>query len=148
MFSSATPFAQSKRVLDSVSSMTTSHKWWQLLFAKKSLADLDREAKKSTFNRQLGALQLTAINIGAIIGTGIFGKQNLNETTKKKSCISTFLTGVRFSLFFNPIVLTGVVAANNAGPAVILSFGIAAVAAGFAALCYAEIASLIPVSGR
>jgi amino acid transporter len=45
-------------------------------------------------------------------------------------------------------VLTGIVAANNAGPAVILSFGIAAVAAAFAALCYAELASMIPVSGR
>jgi len=44
-------------------------------------------------------------------------------------------------------VLTGHAAAANAGPAVSLSFIIAGVAATFAGLCYAEMASMIPVSG-
>jgi APA family basic amino acid/polyamine antiporter len=44
-------------------------------------------------------------------------------------------------------VLTGVVAATQAGPAVSLSFLIAGVASGAAALCYAEFASMIPVAG-
>jgi APA family basic amino acid/polyamine antiporter len=44
-------------------------------------------------------------------------------------------------------VLTGTAAANNAGPGVALSFIIAGVASGFAGLCYAEMASMIPVSG-
>src|ERR1700716_212267 len=44
-------------------------------------------------------------------------------------------------------VLTGVVAATQAGPAVSLSFGIAGVASAAAALCYAEFAGLIPVTG-
>lgn len=44
-------------------------------------------------------------------------------------------------------VATGAVAANFSGPAVIFSFLIAALVAGFAALCYAEFASLIPVAG-
>jgi APA family basic amino acid/polyamine antiporter len=44
-------------------------------------------------------------------------------------------------------VLTGVVAATQAGPAVALSFLIAGVASGAAALCYAEFASMIPVAG-
>src|SRR5256886_14752512 len=35
----------------------------------------------------------------------------------------------------------------GAGPAVMLSFVVAAIACGFAALCYAELASMIPVSG-
>ena len=43
--------------------------------------------------------------------------------------------------------LTGIAAAENAGPAVILSFVIAAVACSFAGLCYAEFASMIPVAG-
>jgi len=43
--------------------------------------------------------------------------------------------------------LTGIAAADNAGPAVILSFIIAAVGCGFAGLCYAEFASMIPVAG-
>lgn len=44
-------------------------------------------------------------------------------------------------------VLTGVVAAEHAGPGVTLSFLIAGVASAAAALCYAEFASMIPVSG-
>ncbi len=43
--------------------------------------------------------------------------------------------------------LTGIAAAENAGPAVTLSFVLAAVACGFAGLCYAEFASMIPVAG-
>ena len=44
-------------------------------------------------------------------------------------------------------VLTGTVAAQNAGPAVVLSFVLAGVASVFAALCYAEFASTVPVAG-
>jgi APA family basic amino acid/polyamine antiporter len=44
-------------------------------------------------------------------------------------------------------VLTGTVAAVNAGPAVVLSFALAGVASIFAALCYAEFASLVPMAG-
>lgn len=43
--------------------------------------------------------------------------------------------------------LTGIAAANNAGPAVILSFVLAAVGCAFSALCYAEMASMVPVAG-
>jgi APA family basic amino acid/polyamine antiporter len=44
-------------------------------------------------------------------------------------------------------VLTGHAAATNAGPAVALSFALGAVACGFAGLCYAEMASAVPISG-
>ena len=44
-------------------------------------------------------------------------------------------------------VLPGVQAAKNAGPAIMLSFAIAAVACACSALCYAELAAMIPVSG-
>ena len=44
-------------------------------------------------------------------------------------------------------VLTGQAAANHAGPAITLSFVLAGVAAGFAALCYAEFATMLPVAG-
>ncbi|MEV5407608.1 amino acid permease [Thermopolyspora sp. NPDC052614] len=44
-------------------------------------------------------------------------------------------------------VLTGRVARENAGPAVVLSFVVAAVVCGLAALCYAEFASTLPVAG-
>lgn len=44
-------------------------------------------------------------------------------------------------------VLTGQVAAANAGPAIMLSFVVAGIACGLAGLCYAELASTMPVSG-
>ena len=44
-------------------------------------------------------------------------------------------------------VLTGTAAANHAGPAIVLSFALAAIACVFAGLCYAEFASMIPVAG-
>ena len=44
-------------------------------------------------------------------------------------------------------VLTGVAAANYSGPALVISFIIAALACGCAALCYAEFAAMVPVAG-
>jgi APA family basic amino acid/polyamine antiporter len=44
-------------------------------------------------------------------------------------------------------VLTGVAAHDKAGPALILSFVISGIACVFAALCYAEFASMVPVAG-
>ncbi len=44
-------------------------------------------------------------------------------------------------------VLTGQAAAEHAGPAIVVSFVIAGVVAAFSALCYAELAGLIPLSG-
>src|SRR6201984_2734413 len=44
-------------------------------------------------------------------------------------------------------VLTGSVAAQNSGPAIVLSFTFAGIACAFAGLCYAEFASLIPIAG-
>src|SRR5213595_641575 len=87
------------------------------LLRRKSVTDLQTEALTDhSLKRALGALNLTMLGIGAIIGTGIF-------------------------------VLTGTVAAVNAGPAVVLSFVIAGVASIFAALCYSEFASLVPMAG-
>jgi APA family basic amino acid/polyamine antiporter len=89
------------------------------LWATKSITVLRAEAEATgerSLKRTLGALNLTMLGIGAIIGAGIF-------------------------------VLTGLAAALHAGPAVPLSFVIAAVACGLAGLCYAEMASAVPVAG-
>jgi APA family basic amino acid/polyamine antiporter len=43
--------------------------------------------------------------------------------------------------------LTGIAAAENAGPAVVLSFVVAAIGCGFAGMCYSELASMLPVAG-
>src|SRR5216117_3673806 len=88
------------------------------LWATKSIALLRAEADatgEGTLKKTLGALNLTTLGIGAIIGAGIF-------------------------------VLTGLAAARHAGPAVPLSFIAAGIACAFAGLCYAEMASAVPVA--
>lgn len=71
------------------------------------------------------------------------------EHTLKRTLTSTGLIalGVGAIIGAGLFSLTGIAAAENAGPAVILSFIIAAVACSFAGLCYAEFASMIPVAG-
>jgi APA family basic amino acid/polyamine antiporter len=87
------------------------------LFAKKSLKVLlDEMAGEHRLRRILGPISLSALGIGAIIGTGIF-------------------------------VLTGLAARNYAGPGLILSYVFAGFACAFAAMCYAEFASMAPVAG-
>ena len=44
-------------------------------------------------------------------------------------------------------IFTGTVAALNAGPAIVLSFVLAAIACAFVGLCYAELSTFLPVSG-
>ena len=57
------------------------------------------------------------------------------------------LLGVGAIIGTGIFVLTGTVAAQNAGPAVVLSFVLAGIASVFAALCYSEFASLVPMAG-
>jgi hypothetical protein len=47
--------------------------WWKPLIQTRSMEELDMIAHSNTFKRSLGAWSLTSINVGAIIGTGIFG---------------------------------------------------------------------------
>ena len=58
----------------------------------------------------------------------------------------TFL-GVGCVIGTGIFVVTGVVAAQSAGPAIIISFIIAGIACALAALCYAEFSSAVPISG-
>ncbi|MBI5473142.1 MAG: amino acid permease [Ignavibacteriae bacterium] len=84
-------------------------------------ADLSGEGGAGHLKRTLGAFDLISLGIGAIIGTGIF------------AVIGTAAAGGAGHL--------------GAGPAVSLSFIITAVACAFCALCYAEFAALVPISG-
>ncbi|MFC5774859.1 amino acid permease [Ectobacillus antri] len=87
---------------------------------------------------------------------GLFKKKSVTlmlEQSKKKQLEKTLgafdltLLGIGAVIGTGVLVLTGLVAARDAGPAVILSFMLAAIVCGFAALCYAEFASTIPASG-
>jgi len=61
--------------------------------------------------------------------------------------VDLVLLGIGAIIGTGIFVLTGQAAADNAGPAVVLSFVVAGIASGFAGLCYAEMASMIPIAG-
>jgi APA family basic amino acid/polyamine antiporter len=63
------------------------------------------------------------------------------------SALDLTLLGIGAIIGTGIFVLTGTAAANQAGPAIVMSYTIAGLACGFAALCYAEFASMIPISG-
>jgi len=92
------------------------------LFARKSVDQLVTEsAGHSGLRRVLGKWDLTALGVGALIGAGIFAS-----------------TGS---------AIAGGADHVGAGPAIVISFILTATACGFAALCYAEFAAMVPVSG-
>src|SRR5213595_2272125 len=96
--------------------------------------------------RVLGPFALTCIGIGAIIGTGIFalaGTAAAGEQLAASVWKTPIMNFIQSWATDAPLVF----GRPGAGPAVMLSFVVAAVACGFAALCYAELASMIPVSG-
>jgi APA family basic amino acid/polyamine antiporter len=71
------------------------------------------------------------------------------RTTLKRvlSPIELLLLGIGATIGAGIFVITGIAAANYAGPAVVLSFVISGIAALFAALCYVELASMVPCAG-
>ncbi len=85
--------------------------------------------------KSIEALQREAADTGA----GSL-KRSLNSVNMIALGIGVIIGAGLFSL-------TGIAAANNAGPAVTLSFLIAAIGCAFSALCYAEFASMVPVAG-
>ena len=93
------------------------------LFRTKSL-DLilaDADEPEHQMKRALGPVQLIALGIGAIVGAGIF------------AVIGSAAAGGGHH--------------DGAGPALVISIIITAIGCGFCALCYAEFASLVPISG-
>jgi len=89
----------------------------------KSIAELvaASEHPNSRLRRSLGVWSLVSLGIGSVIGSGIFT--------------------------FTGTAAAGTADRLGAGPGIALSFVLVAIACGFAGLCYAELASMIPVAG-
>jgi len=88
--------------------------------------------------------QLAARKSVAVIAREIETGPRLKRVLSARTLTSIGLGSMIGSGIF---VLTGTVAANHTGPAITLAFLVAAIGCGLAAICYAELASLIPVSG-
>ncbi len=91
------------------------------LLEKKSVDEVIETSKKSELKKTLSAFDLIILGIGAVVGTGIF-------------------TIVGSAIVGGP-------EGAGAGPAIVLSMILAAIASIFSALCYSEIAAMIPIAG-
>ena len=103
-------------------------------------------APERQLKRALGAFDLTCVGIGAVIGAGIFALAGTAAAGEQLEA-SLWKTPVLNFIISHLTHAELVYGRPGAGPAVMASFVVAAIACGFAALCYAELASMIPVSG-
>ena len=115
------------------------------LFRRKNIDQLisDSEEPEKRLKKSLGWLSLTSLGIGAVIGSGIF------------TIVGTAIAGQRlqFKSILNAPLLEYLIYHSasfgrpGAGPAIALSFVLVGVVCAFAALCYAELAAMIPIAG-
>ena len=118
---------------------------YRQLVARKSIDKLIRDSQEPghTLKKSLGPWSLTALGIGAVIGSGIF------------TVIGTAMAGQKFdvpSIKDTPLLHylihhTAMAGRPGAGPALALSLVLVAIVCVFTGLCYAELASMIPIAG-
>jgi basic amino acid/polyamine antiporter, APA family len=115
------------------------------LFNCKSIDQLlsDSENAEVRLKKSLGWLSLTSLGIGAVIGSGIFtvvGTAIAGQTLQVKSILNAPLLEylIHHSASFGR---------PGAGPAIAISFVLVAIVCGFASVCYAELAAMIPIAG-
>ncbi len=96
--------------------------------------------------KTLGPWSLTALGIGAVIGSGIFTLTGTAAAGKVDKIESIFHATV-LDLILHGTHGVSMLGRPGAGPAITLSFVLVAVACLFAGLCYAELASMIPIAG-
>jgi APA family basic amino acid/polyamine antiporter len=123
------------------------------LLATKSIDKLisESEEPEHRLKKTLGPWSLTALGIGAIIGSGIFvltGTAAAGEHFEVPSLLHAQVMDLIVSLVHHGSI-SGVIMHGRppAGPAIAISFLLVAVACSFAGLCYAELASMIPIAG-
>ena len=118
------------------------------LFRTKSIDALiaSSEEPDKRLKKTLGVWSLIALGVGAVIGSGIFtvtGTAAAGEHFAAKSILKAPVLDLLVS-GGNAATLNG---RAGAGPAISVSFVLVAIACGFAAICYAELASMIPIAG-
>ena len=115
------------------------------LFRRKNIDQLisDSEEPEKRLKKSLGWLSLTSLGIGAVIGSGIFtiiGTAIAGQTLQFKSILNAPL--LEYLIYHSASF-----GRPGAGPAIALSFVLVGIVCAFAALCYAELAAMIPIAG-
>jgi APA family basic amino acid/polyamine antiporter len=118
------------------------------LFRTKSIDALIAAAAEpeKRLAKTLGPWSLTAFGIGAVIGSGIFTVIGTATSGTTQTLESAMKVPV-WELIVHGSAAVTTVGRPGAGPGITLAFLLTAVVCGFAALCYAELASMIPVAG-
>ncbi len=104
------------------------------------------EHDEHRLRKTLGPWSLTAFGVGAVIGSGIFiltGTAAAGQVLQFKSILNAPI----LDLILNGGNAVSTIGRQGAGPAISLSFLVTAFVCSFAALCYAELASMIPIAG-
>ena len=111
----------------------------------------DSEAPGQRLQKTLGPWSLTALGIGAIIGSGIFiltGTAAAGEYFQAPSILHAQALDVIINLLRTGSTAGALMHGRPpAGPSIAISFFLVAIACSFAGLCYAELASMIPIAG-
>ena len=123
------------------------------LLCCKSIDKLISEAEEPghRLKKSLGPWSLTALGIGAIIGSGIFvltGTAAAGEHFEAPSILHAQVLDL-IANFLRTGTTAGALMHGRpaAGPSIAISFLLVAIACSFAGLCYAELASMIPIAG-
>ena len=120
------------------------------IFATKSIDKLisESELPENALRKTLGPVSLTALGIGAVIGSGIFTVIG-TAIGGNPSAIKDWKGSPIIDLIWGALHHTsGVVAGRpGAGPALALSLVLVAIVCALTGLCYAELASMIPIAG-
>jgi APA family basic amino acid/polyamine antiporter len=104
------------------------------------------EEPERRLRKTLGPWSLAAFGVGAVIGSGIFiltGTAAAGQTLQFKSILNAPI----LDLMLNGGNAVSTIGRQGAGPGISLSFFVTAFVCSFAALCYAELASMIPIAG-
>jgi basic amino acid/polyamine antiporter, APA family len=118
------------------------------LFRTKSIAALIAAGDHTShrLKKTLGLGSLIALGIGMVVGSGIFTLTGTAAAGLKFEYPSV-LKAPLLNLLMSGKDAVGTFGRPGAGPAISISFLLVGLACSFAALCYAELASMIPVSG-
>ena len=108
------------------------------------IAESEEPGKR--LKKTLGPWSLTALGIGAVIGSGIFTVTG-TAAAGKVLALKSILDATVFDIVVHGFHAGSQMGRPGAGPALTLSFVLVAIACCFAALCYAELASMIPIAG-